>query len=101
MDAPSSGVRPPADPKGPPLVLIKKSIFGRPTLIIFTAPSVPMNTNFERECAPKKTQFFLVKIFQKVPKNGFFDPFFFKILPAGQNTRPKHWFFSALGELRK
>ena len=27
-----SGIRPPADPKGPALVLFKKPIFGRPTL---------------------------------------------------------------------
>ena len=35
-DAPSSGIRPPADPKGPPaLILFQKSIFGRPTLKFF------------------------------------------------------------------
>ena len=35
-------------------------------------------TNFEGERAPKKRDFF-VKIFQKLPKNGFFDCFFSKI----------------------
>ena len=34
-----------------------------------------MYTYFEGERAPKKRDFF-VKIFQKVPKNGFFDYFF-------------------------
>ena len=29
---PSSGIRPPADQKGPPLVLFEKSIFSQPTL---------------------------------------------------------------------
>ena len=32
---PLSGIRPPADPKGPPLILFQKSIFGRPTLKFF------------------------------------------------------------------
>ena len=31
----TSGIRPPADPKGPPLILFQKSIFGRPTLKFF------------------------------------------------------------------
>ena len=48
----------------------------------------PIYTNFEGERAPKKTlrgraRDFFVKIFQKVPKNGFFDCFF-KNLPAAQ-----------------
>ena len=34
-DAPSLGIRPPADPKGPPLILFQNSIFGRPTLKFF------------------------------------------------------------------
>ena len=38
------------------------------------ASSVPIYTNFEGERI-KKAQFF-VKIFQKVPKNCFFDLFF-------------------------
>ena len=32
---PSSGIRPPADPKVPPLILFQISIFGRPTLKFF------------------------------------------------------------------
>ena len=34
-DVPASGIRPPADPKGPPLILFEKSIFGQPTLKFF------------------------------------------------------------------
>ena len=56
-----SGIRHPADPKGPPLVLFKKSTFKKSTIF----------TTFE---GGKRN--FLVKIFQKVPKNAFFDCFF-------------------------
>ena len=56
---PPSGIRPPADPKGPPLVLFKKSIFCRPTQKIFLkAPLAPIYTSFEGERAPKKRDFF-------------------------------------------
>ena len=34
-DVPTSGIRRPADPKGLPLILFKKSIFGLPTLKFF------------------------------------------------------------------
>ena len=73
---------------GRPLILFQKSIFGRPTLKFFLkAPLASIYTNFEGERAPKKRDFF-VKIFQKVPKNGFFDCFF-KNLPAAQKILPK------------
>ena len=54
-DAPPSGIRPPADPKGPPFDTFSEIHFW---------PTDP-------------------KIFQKLPKNGFFDCFF-KNLPAAQ-----------------
>ena len=55
---PPSGIRPPADPKGPILILFQKSICGRPTPKIFLkAPLAPIYTNFEGERA-KKTKFF-------------------------------------------
>ena len=38
---------------------------------------VAIYTNFEGVRAPKKKRDFFVKIFQKVPKNRFFDLFFF------------------------
>ena len=40
------------------------------------APWAPKYTNFEEDCASKKRNF-LVKIFQKAPKNGFLLPVFF------------------------
>ena len=85
---PPSGIRPPADPKGPPFDTFSEIPFW-PTdpKIFLKAPSAPIYTNFEGERAPKKRYFF-VKIFQKVPKNGFFDCFF-KNLPAAQKTLPK------------
>ena len=69
---PPSGIRPPADPKGPPFDTFSEIHF-LPTnpKIFLKAPLAPIYTNFEGERAPKKRYFF-VKIFQKVPKNGFF-----------------------------
>ena len=75
-DAFSSGIRPPADPKGPPLILFKKSIFGRPTLKFFQRRLRRQYILILRgDRAPKKPNF-SVKIFQKVPKNAFFGLFF-------------------------
>ena len=83
---PPSGIRSPADPKGPPFDTFSEIHFW-PTdpKIFLKAPLAPIYTNFEGERAPKKRDFF-VKIFQKLPKNGFFDCFFFKNLPAAQKT---------------
>ena len=65
----------------------------------FKAPLVPMYTNFEGVARAEKRNF-LVKNFQKLPKNAFFACFFFNILPAAQKlARPV--FFSPLGELEK
>ena len=70
---PPSGIRPPADPKGTPFDTFSEIHFWRTDPKIFLkAPSAPIYTNFEGERAPKKRNFF-AKIFQKVPKNGFFD----------------------------
>ena len=72
---PPSGIRPPADPKGPPFDTFSEIHFW-PTdpKIFLEAPLAPIYTNFEGERAPKKTLFF-VKIFQKLPKNGFLTVF--------------------------
>ena len=72
---PPSGIRPPADTKGPPFDTFSEIHFW-PTdhKIFLRAPSALIYTNFEGERAPKKRDFF-VKIFQNVPKNGFFDCF--------------------------
>ena len=43
--------------------------------IFLKAPWVPIYTNFEGGSARQKNAIFLVKIFQKVPKNAFFGGF--------------------------
>ena len=60
------GIRHPADPKGPPLYYFEISIFG--VLHFWYA-------YFEGGRAPKKRDF-LVKCFQKMPKNAFIGLFF-------------------------
>ena len=84
---PPSGIRPPADPKGPPFDTFSEIHFW-PTdpKIFLKAPSAPIYTNFERERAPKKTQFFR-KIFSSAQKRLFW--FFFKNLPAAHKILPK------------
>ena len=47
----------------------------------------PIYTNFEGERGPKKRNF-LVKIFQKVPKNAFFG-LFFQIFACGAENLAK------------
>ena len=71
---PPSGIRPPADPKGPPFDTFSEIHFW-PTdpKIFLKAPLAPIYTNFEGERAPKKR---------------FFDCFF-KNLPAAQKILPK------------
>ena len=56
---PSSGIRPPADPKGPPFDTFSEIHFW-PTdpKIFLKAPWAPIYTPFEGERAPKKTRFF-------------------------------------------
>ena len=73
---PPSGIRHPANPKGPPFGTFYEIHFW-PTdpKIFLKAPSAPIYLMGERE--PKKRNF-LVKIFQKVPKNAFLDCFFFQ-----------------------
>ena len=68
---PLSGIRPPADPKGPPFDTFWEIHFWpNDPKIFLKAPTAPIYTNFKGERAPKKTRFF-VNIFQNVPKNGF------------------------------
>ena len=54
-----SGIRPPADPKGPPFGTFSEIHFW-PTgpKIFLKAPLAPIYTNFEGERAPKKTRSF-------------------------------------------
>ena len=82
-DALPSGIRPPADPKGPPFDTFSEIRFWPTNSKIFLkAPSAPIYTNFEGESALKKTRK-KREIFRKVPKIGFYDCFF-KNLPAAQ-----------------
>ena len=84
-DAPSpSGIRPPADPKGPPFDIFSGNHFWPIDPKIFLkAPWAPIYTNFEEERAPKKNAIFLSKFFKKCPKTAFLTVFF-KNLPAAQ-----------------
>ena len=84
-DALSSGIRPPADPMGPPLILFMKSIFDRPTFFFLEASLAPNFTNFQGECAPKKRNF--LSIFsKKYPKTAFWSAFFSKICRWRKNS---------------
>ena len=75
-DAPSSGTRPPADPKGPPFDTFLEIHF-RPTdpKMFLKAPMAPIYTNFEGERAPKKTRF-LCQNFSKSAQKRLFWLFF-------------------------
>ena len=90
-DAPSpSGIRPPANPKGPPFDTFSAIHFW-PTdpKIFLKAPLAPIYTNFEGGARQKKKRdFFLSKFFKKCPKTAFFDCFF-KNLHAAQKIWPK------------
>ena len=68
----SSGIRPPADPRGPPFDTFSEIHFW-PTdpKFFLKAPLAPIYTNFEGERAPKKRDFFLSKFFKKCPKTAF------------------------------
>ena len=75
-DAPLSGIRPPADPKGPPFDTLSEIHFWRTDPKIFLkAPLAPINTNFEGERAPKKNAIFLSTFFKKCPKTAFLTVF--------------------------
>ena len=84
-DAFSSGIRPPADPKGPPFDTFSEIPFW-PTdpKIFLKAPSAPIYTNFEGERAPKNA-IFLSTFFKKCPKTAFFLLFFQKFACGAEN----------------
>ena len=67
-----SGIRPPADPKGPPFNTFSEIHFC-PTdpKIFLKAPLTPMYTNFEGERAPKKTRFFCQHFSKSAQKRLF------------------------------
>ena len=85
-----SGIRPPADPKGPPFDTFSEIPFW-PTdpKSFLKAPLAPIYTNFEGERAPKKTLFFCQQFSKSAQKRLFFLLFFQKFACG------------ALGELEK
>ena len=87
VDAPpSSGFRPPADPKGLPFDTFSEIHFW-PTdpKIFLKAPLAPIYTNFEGERAPKKKRIFLSNFFKNCPKTAFFTLFFQKLACGAEN----------------
>ena len=74
-DAHPSGIRPPADPKGPPFDTFSEIHFW-PTdpKIFLKAPLAPIYTNFEGERAPKKNAIFC-QHFSKSAQKRLFDCF--------------------------
>ena len=83
-----SGIRPPADPKGPPFDTFSEIHFW-PTdpKMFLKAPLAPIYTNFEGERAPKNKRFFCQNFFKKRPKTAFLTVFFLN-LPAAQKLLP-------------
>ena len=80
-----SGIRPPADPKGPPFDTFSEIHFWLTDPKIFLkAPSAPIYTNFEGERAPKKTQFFCQN-FSKSAQKRLFWLFFQKFACGAEN----------------
>ena len=69
---PLSGIRPPADPKGPPFDTFSEIHFW-PTdpKIFLKAPLAPIHTNFEGERAPKKTRIFCQNFSKSAQKRLF------------------------------
>ena len=73
---PPSGIRPPADQKGPPFDTFSEIHFW-PTdpKIFLKAPWAPIYTNFEGGRAPKKTRFFCQNFSKSAQKRLFFTVF--------------------------
>ena len=87
----------PCRPNGSPLCTILRYLVIGPKNFL-KAPWAPIKLTLRGERAPKKHNS-LVKFFQKVPKNAFFDQFL-KILAAAHKVLPKQG-LSALRELGK
>ena len=78
-----SGIRPPADPKGPPFDTFSEIHFWPSDPKNFLkAPSAAIYSNFEGERSPKKRDFFCQN-FSTSAQKRLFDCFF-KNLPAAQ-----------------
>ena len=98
-DALFSGIRPPADPKGPPFDTFSEIHFwpNDPKIFLKT-PSAAIYTNFEVGARAEKTQLF-GQNFPKSALKRLFDCFF-KFLPAAQKILPKKGPNHAKGELK-
>ena len=62
---PPSGIRPPADPKDPPLNYFEISFLVTDPKIFLKAPLAPIHTYFEGGARAKKAQFFFSQNFPK------------------------------------
>ena len=93
---PPKGFEPLPTQMVPPLCYFEISIFGDGPKIFLKAPLASIYINFEGERAQKKRDF-LFKIFQKVPKNAFFDLIFKTFAYGAENFGV----FSALGKVEK
>ena len=82
-----SGIRPPADPKGPPLYYFEISIFGWLILKFSEGATAPICTNFEGNRASKNA-IFRSKFSKKCLKTLIWACFS-RILPAAQKFWPK------------
>ena len=95
---PFAGIRPTADPKGPPFVLFWDIHFWLTDKNVSkgaSPPSAPTYTKFKGG-ARRKNAIFWLKLSKKVPYNAYYQ-----ILPVAQIFWPKKGLFSALEELGK
>ena len=75
-DAPPSGIRPPADPKGPPFDPFSEIHFWRTDPKIFLkAPSAPIYTNLRGSARQKKRNFFCQNFSKSAQKRLFLTVF--------------------------
>ena len=82
LDAPPSGIRPPADPKGSPFDTFSEIHFWP------IDPKIFLKAPLRGSARQKKTRFFCQN-FQKVPKNSFFFTVFSKICVRRRKFLPK------------
>ena len=97
---PPSGIRPPADPKGPPFDTFSEIHFW-PTdpKIFLKAHLAPIYTNFEEERAPKKTRFFCQNFSKSAQKWLFL--LFFQKFACGAEILAKIGAKQCFGKARK
>ena len=87
-----SGIRPPADPKGPPLYFFRYPFLVTDPKIFLKAL---INNNFEGGARAEKNAIFWSKFSKKCLKMPFLA-YFFKILPTAHKFWPKQGLWSVL-----